>query len=179
MPAFAIGSELFGEMFGREAMRTLFADRAMVQRYLDVEVALARAQAGLGIIPQAAAEAIAASANIERIDWERLRARTAIVGSPILPLVEQLSGWAPEGLGQWCHWGATTQDIMDTARRQLRPPYVVCPNYTRPNARTWRFLPVAGGHGEQPACWRNPPFGRRRALTPTRSFRQVAPTRRK
>lgn len=115
MPAFVIGSELFGEMFGSKDMRALFSDRAMVQRYLDVEVALARAQAGLGIIPQAAAEAIAVAARIERIDWPRLRARTGIVGYPILPLVEQLSEWAPEGLGQWCHWGATTQDVMDTA----------------------------------------------------------------
>jgi 3-carboxy-cis,cis-muconate cycloisomerase len=115
MPALVIGSEVFGEMFGREAMRALFTDRAMVQRYLDVEVALARAQAGLGIIPQSAAEAIAVSASIDRIDWPRLRARTQIVGYPILPLVEQLSDWAPDGLGQWCHWGATTQDIMDTA----------------------------------------------------------------
>ena len=115
MPAFVIGSELFGEMFGGEAMRALFTDRAMVRRYLDVEVALARAQAGLGIVPEAAAEAIAASADIERIDWTRLRDRTGIVGYPILPLVEQLSEWAPDGLGQWCHWGATTQDIMDTA----------------------------------------------------------------
>ena len=115
MPAFVIGSELFGEMFGRAAMRALFTDRAMVRRYLDVEVALARAQAGIGIIPHPAAEAIASSANIDRIDWPRLRARTEIVGYPILPLVEQLSAWAPDGLGQWCHWGATTQDIMDTA----------------------------------------------------------------
>ncbi|MDH3743263.1 MAG: adenylosuccinate lyase family protein, partial [Hyphomicrobiales bacterium] len=41
--------------------------------------------------------------------------RTRIVGYPILPLIEQLAEWAPDGLGQYCHWGATTQDIMDTA----------------------------------------------------------------
>ena len=102
-------------MFGTARMRALFTDEAMVQRYLDVEAALARAQAGIGIVPAEAAEAITAAAEVGRIDWDRLSARTQVVGYPILPLVEQLSGWAEGGLGQWSHWGATTQDIMDTA----------------------------------------------------------------
>jgi 3-carboxy-cis,cis-muconate cycloisomerase len=115
MPAIVIGSNIWGDMFGSTAMRAVFSDTAMIQRYLDVEAALARAQAKIGIVPVAAAEAISAVAQVERVDWDRLSARTAIVGYPILPLVEQLSDWARDGLGQWCHWGATTQDIMDTA----------------------------------------------------------------
>ncbi|MFQ5565580.1 MAG: 3-carboxy-cis,cis-muconate cycloisomerase [Paracoccaceae bacterium] len=115
MPSLVIKSHLWGNMFGTAAMRALFSDEAMVQRYLDVEAALARAQAGLGIVPAEAAEAITAVADVGRVDWSRLAARTRVVGYPILPLVEQLSGWAEGGLGQWCHWGATTQDIMDTA----------------------------------------------------------------
>ncbi len=115
MPSIVISSKLWGNMFGTAAMRALFADDAMVQRYLDVEAALARAQAKVGIVPPEAAQAITAVAEVGRIDWERLSARTQIVGYPILPLVEQLSDWAENGLGQWCHWGATTQDIMDTA----------------------------------------------------------------
>ena len=115
MPSIVISSKLWGEMFGAAAMRALFTDEAMVQRYLDVEAALARAQAGVGIVPAEAAEAITAVAEVGRIDWDRLSARTQLVGYPILPLVEQLSEWAEGGLGQWCHWGATTQDIMDTA----------------------------------------------------------------
>jgi len=115
MPSIVISSDLWGSMFGTAAMRALFTDAAMVQRYLDVEAALARAQARVGIVPVEAAEAITAVASVERVDWERLSARTQIVGYPILPLVEQLSGWAEGGLGQWSHWGATTQDIMDTA----------------------------------------------------------------
>lgn len=102
-------------MFASPAMRALFTDEALVQRYIDVEVALARAQGKLGVIPKEAAEAIAVSADIARIDWDRLAGRTRVVGYPILPLVEQMSDWAPDGLGQYCHWGATTQDIMDTA----------------------------------------------------------------
>ncbi len=115
MPSLVTAPGLFGQMFGSDAMRALFSDRALVQRYLDVEAALARAQARLGIVPEAAARAIGAVADVQRVDFRRLTARTEIVGYPILPLVEQLSEWAEDGLGQYCHWGATTQDIMDTA----------------------------------------------------------------
>lgn len=115
MPPVVVNQGLFGEMFGTDEMRALFSDRALVQRYLDVEAALARAQARLGIIPDHAASAISAVAQVERVDFKRLAARTEIVGYPILPLVEQLSEWPLDGLGQYCHWGATTQDIMDTA----------------------------------------------------------------
>jgi 3-carboxy-cis,cis-muconate cycloisomerase len=115
MASIVIGSKLFGEMFGTTAMHDLFTDAAIVQRYLDVEAALARAQARLGIVPEDAARAISEVATVDRIDWPRLSERTQIVGYPILPLVEQLSTWPDGNLGQWCHWGATTQDIMDTA----------------------------------------------------------------
>ncbi len=116
MPSIVIDSKLFGDMFGTAAMRALFTDEALVQRYLDVEAALARAQAKIGIVPEEAAAAItAAAADTSRVDWARLAERTQIVGYPILPLVEQLSEWAADGLGQYSHWGATTQDIMDTA----------------------------------------------------------------
>lgn len=115
MPSIVVSSSVFGEMFGTDRMRSVFTDRALIQRYLDVEAALARAQAKLGLIPERAAEAITATATVDRVDFERLSARTQIVGYPILPVVEQLSGWAEDGLGQYSHWGATTQDIMDTA----------------------------------------------------------------
>lgn len=115
MPVLVASPSIFGEMFGTTSMRNLFSDESMVQRYLDVEAALARAQAGLGIIPSAAAEAITAGASVSRIDFARLSERTEIVGYPILPMVEQLSESVEGELGQYCHWGATTQDIMDTA----------------------------------------------------------------
>ncbi|MCP5154410.1 MAG: 3-carboxy-cis,cis-muconate cycloisomerase [Ectothiorhodospiraceae bacterium] len=115
MPSLVIRSGLFGEMFGREEMRALFDDEALVARYLEVEAALARAQAELGLIPAAAADAITAAVRAMELDWPRLRERTEIVGYPILPLVEQLAERVPDGLGQYAHWGATTQDIMDTA----------------------------------------------------------------
>ncbi len=115
MPSIVTAPGLFGDMFGTHEMRDIFSDTALVQRYLDVEAALARAQARLGIIPEQAAQAISDVARVERVDFERLTERTLVVGYPILPLVEQLSDWAADGLGQYSHWGATTQDIMDTA----------------------------------------------------------------
>ena len=61
MPARPIGSRIFGQMFGTSEMVRMFSDEAMVQRYLDVEAALARAQAKLGLIPNTAARAITES----------------------------------------------------------------------------------------------------------------------
>ncbi|MEP0507913.1 MAG: lyase family protein, partial [Aurantimonas coralicida] len=115
MPSIVVKSSIYGDMFGTADMRGLFEDDTMLGLYLDVETALARAQTKLGLIPEAAAKAITEAADTDKIDMDKLSARTQIVGYPILPLVEQLSDWAPDGLGQYCHWGATTQDIMDTA----------------------------------------------------------------
>ena len=72
MPSIVIDSALWGNMFGTSAMRALFTDQAMVQRYLDVEAALARAQAGIGIVPAEAAKAITGVAKVERVDWDQI-----------------------------------------------------------------------------------------------------------
>ncbi|BBU32262.1 3-carboxy-cis,cis-muconate cycloisomerase (plasmid) [Burkholderia sp. THE68] len=107
-------SVLFRDAFGTAKMRALFADHALVQRYLDVEVALAKAEARAGVIPAEAAEVIARESKIERIDFDHMREETDIVGYPILPLVHQMVKMCGDA-GRYVHWGATTQDIMDTA----------------------------------------------------------------
>ncbi len=109
-----LDSILFRDAFGTAAMRDVFADRSLIARYVEVEVALARAEARVGVIPQDAADAIAARANAETLDAEKLRAETDLVGYPILPVVHQLVKQCGEA-GRYVHWGATTQDIMDTA----------------------------------------------------------------
>lgn len=114
MGSTVFNSVLFRDMFGTAEMRAVFADEALVGRYIEAEVALARAQARLGVVPKEAAQAIEAAAKSIRIDFDKLRAETEIVGYPILPLVHQLSEAAGEA-GRYVHWGATTQDIMDTA----------------------------------------------------------------
>ena len=107
-------SILFRDAFGTQAMRTIFSDHALVQRYIDVEIALARAQARCSVIPVDAAEVIARESRLERIDFDHMREETDIVGYPILPLVHQLVAMCGDA-GRYVHWGATTQDIMDTA----------------------------------------------------------------
>jgi len=107
-------STLFRDMFGTAEMRNVFSDEALVGRYLEAEAALARAEARAGIVPPDAAAAIEKASRTLRIDFDRLRHETEIVGYPILPLVHQLAEAAGEA-GRYVHWGATTQDIMDTA----------------------------------------------------------------
>ena len=109
-----LDSILFRDAFGTAAMRDVFADRSLIARYVEVEVALARAEARVGVIPQDAADAIAARANAETLDAEKLREETDLVGYPIPPVVHQLVKQCGEA-GRYVHWGATTQDIMDTA----------------------------------------------------------------
>jgi len=82
---------------------------------LRAEAALARAEARLGIVPQAAADAIAAAAEVDRLDLSALAAATRNTGYPVVGLVRQLSALAGPEAGRWTHWGATTQDILDTA----------------------------------------------------------------
>jgi 3-carboxy-cis,cis-muconate cycloisomerase len=107
-------SALFRDMFGTPEMRDVFSDTAYLARCIDTETALARAQAQAGLIPEQAAREITERADFEKLDLEQLRHETEIVGYPILPLVKQLSEMCGEA-GRYVHWGATTQDIMDTA----------------------------------------------------------------
>ena len=109
-----LNSGLFRDMFGTAAMREVFSDRAFMARCVEVEAALAAAEAKVGVIPADAAKKIAAEAPSVALDWEKLKAETQIVGYPILPLVKQLSA-ALGDAGRYVHWGATTQDIMDSA----------------------------------------------------------------
>ena len=87
---------------------------ALISRYAEVEVALAKAEARCGVIPAEAAEEIAARTDVSALDFDLLRRETDIVGYPILPLVHQMAKQCGEA-GRYVHWGATTQDIMDTA----------------------------------------------------------------
>ncbi|MET0675322.1 MAG: lyase family protein, partial [Bradyrhizobium sp.] len=119
MPAFSasttvLDSILFRDAFGTPAMREVFSDYSLISRYAEVEVALARAEARCGVIPAQAAEEIAGRTDVAAFDFDALRRETDIVGYPILPLVHQMTKQCGEA-GRYVHWGATTQDIMDTA----------------------------------------------------------------
>ncbi|HKT20874.1 MAG TPA: 3-carboxy-cis,cis-muconate cycloisomerase [Stellaceae bacterium] len=115
MPATALDSAIFRDIFATAAMRLVFSDETRVQRYLDIEAALARAQARLGIIPEEAAKEIGRHCQASEYDFDLLKTQTERIGYPVLPVVQQLVKKCRDGLGEWCHWGATTQDITDTA----------------------------------------------------------------
>src|SRR5215469_6823693 len=82
-------SILFRDAFGTPRMREVFSDHALISRYVEVEIALAKAEAKCGVIPTEAAEAIG-GCDVAGLDFDRLRRETDIVGYPILPLVHQL-----------------------------------------------------------------------------------------
>ena len=114
MPVSMIDSSIFRDLFGTAEMRALFSDEGMLGAYCRVEAALAIVQARLGLIPQEAADAIEAAAKVENLDLAAVKEQTEIVGYPILPLVRAIGKACPGGEGEFAHWGATTQDIMDS-----------------------------------------------------------------
>jgi len=111
--AHIVDSRLFRNLYGTPAMRALFSDRATLQAWFDAEAALAGAEAECGLIPQAAADAIAGAADAGQVDMDALREGIARSGHPFVPAIKALENLAGEA-GTFVHFGATTQDIMDT-----------------------------------------------------------------
>src|SRR2546422_3217405 len=101
------------DVFGDQEVIKLFSEESLVAAWLEVERALADAQAELGVIPSEAAREIAAAAVPEHVDLAALREQTLVVGYPILPLLDQIVQRSPAA-GRHLHRGATTQDVMDT-----------------------------------------------------------------
>ena len=95
-------------------LRKLYQLENRWQAWIDVEVALAKAQAELGIIPAAAADAIAKVARLELMDRARINEGFARTGHTLVPLVWELGRIVGEPHGGWVHWGATTQNITQT-----------------------------------------------------------------
>ena len=115
MSSTILDSAVFRDIFTTAKMRAVWSDENRVQKYLDFEAALARAQARLGIIPKNAATEIVKHCHAEQIDMAKLKEVTERIGYPVLPVVQQLVKLCKDGLGEWAHWGATTQDVTDTA----------------------------------------------------------------
>jgi 3-carboxy-cis,cis-muconate cycloisomerase len=151
-----LDSAIFADMFGTPAMRGVFGDEAFLARCIEVEAALARAQGRLGIIPAEAGDAITRAASAltsgrRALDFARLKKETETVGYPILPLVRQLAECAGD-YGRYIHWGATTQDIMDTAvvlqiragLRLIDEDLTAVRGHLADLARRYRDTPMAG-----------------------------------
>jgi len=114
MSVHMIDSALFKDLFGTEEMREIFSDENLLQKWLDVEAALARVEARLGIIPEEAAEEISRKALVKYLDIGKIKEQIDITGHPIVPVIRALQAACTGDAGEYIHWGATTQDIMDT-----------------------------------------------------------------
>ncbi len=115
MAAFVIDSEMFKEQYGTPEMRAVFSDESLMQKWLDCWVALSQAEADLGIVPQEAADHIKECAKAENIDLAAIGEGFTKTSHPLMPQIRAFEAVCGKKAGGFIHWGATTQDIMDTA----------------------------------------------------------------
>ena len=151
MPSTAIDSQIHGCMFSTDEMREIFSDRAWAQKWLDTEAALATAQAELGVIPRDKADIINKYAKAELLDIPSIGEfyKSSIT---IVPLLKAFKAVLPDRAGEFVHWGATSQDIVDTGMVLLqRDAYNVilrdmrlCRDYALDLAQTYRTTVMAG-----------------------------------
>ena len=98
----------------------------MVQRWLDVEAALAAAEAELGLVPASAAREIARRARVDLIDLAAMKREFDTTWNPVMPLVNALRGVLRPSAARWVHWGTTSKNIIDTALAlQIKDTYGV------------------------------------------------------
>jgi 3-carboxy-cis,cis-muconate cycloisomerase len=111
---FHTDGKLFKNAFGTEAMREAFTEEAYAERFMEVEAALARAEADVGLIPEAAAEEITDTASLDYLDLDEVERRIAEIDLFTVAIIETWEDAIGEN-GEYIHWGATSQDIADTA----------------------------------------------------------------
>jgi 3-carboxy-cis,cis-muconate cycloisomerase len=113
-----LAARLIESLVTTEALAEVFSDNSILQAMLDFELALAGAEARAGIVPKSAADRIAAAAHGSEFDVDALSRGMFRAGTPGIPLVkaltEKVKATNPEAAG-WVHWGATSQDVADTA----------------------------------------------------------------
>src|SRR3981189_1746791 len=111
-------SPLLAPMLSSAAMRAVCDDATYLQHMLDFEAALARAEAATGVIPASAADTIAKSCKAELFDLGALAEAATLSGNLAIPLVKALTtgvAKADADAARYVHWGATSQDVIDTA----------------------------------------------------------------
>jgi 3-carboxy-cis,cis-muconate cycloisomerase len=154
--AVGIGCTVLRDLYGTADARAVLDSRALVQGWLDSEVALARAEAEVGVIPEAAADRIAEEADASRFDLDLLREGIAQSQHPLVPLIRALVERCGDA-GAYVHWGATTQDVIDTgmmlqvraATRLIRGDLAAAEHAAGELARRYRAVPMAGRtHGQ-------------------------------
>ena len=158
MPSHASESLLYGASFSTPEFLEIFNDNMRVQAWYDVEVALAKAQSKLGIIPTEAYEEIARKAYVENVDVQKIGKGISETAHPIVPAIRALEEICDGGAGEFIHYGATTQDIMDTglilqikkAWPLLKRDLEATRDALKVLAKKYRSTPMVGRtHGQQ------------------------------
>lgn len=158
MPSHVIDMIMMKNNFGTAEMREVWNDESRLQKHLDVEAALALAEAELGLIPQAAADAIAKVAKVDNMDISAIAAEVLKVKHSLVPTIKSVQKLAGSEHGEWVHYGATTQDIVDTGfMLQLKEAHQIIVRDTKAVARElaqlaekYKTTPMAGrSHGMQ------------------------------
>jgi 3-carboxy-cis,cis-muconate cycloisomerase len=145
-------ADLADTLFSTPRMAELWSDETLVREMLAFQAALARAEAEAGVIPHEAAAAIAAACQVEGFDLPALYREAALAGTPAIPLVRMLTERVGGEARRYVHWGATSQDAMDTAlalrlreglallTAQMREVAAACASL----AERYRHTPMAG-----------------------------------
>jgi len=107
-------SRIHGGVYSAPEFARVFSDSSQVQKWLDVERALALTQAEMGLIPQKAADEISRKAHVELFDLERLGTQNRETGHILVPTIRALAQLCDGEAGEYVHYGVTTQDILDT-----------------------------------------------------------------
>jgi adenylosuccinate lyase len=107
-------SALYAHLWGTDELRRIFDEHARIQGWLDVLAALAQAQAELGIIPDEAAKAIAASSSVDLLNLDAVAEETRRTGHSTLGLIRGLQAVLPDEAKEWVYYGATVQDVTDS-----------------------------------------------------------------
>jgi len=113
-----MASRLIESLASTEALAELFSDHSILRALLQFEVALATVESRLGVIPTSAAQSIAASANPDAFDTAELSRKSLRAGTPSIPFVKALMERVRstnKSAADFVHWGATSQDVSDTA----------------------------------------------------------------
>jgi len=114
MPVSVFDMQSLQHLWGTDELRAIFSEENRIQKWLDFEAALAAAQAELGIVPAAAAAEIAGKAQIGVIDIAAMSAEIRRIKHSLVPALKQLQAACSKENGEWLHYGATTQDVVDT-----------------------------------------------------------------
>ena len=114
MPVSVFDMQSLQHLWSTDELRAVFSEENRVQKWLDFEAALAAAQAEMDLIPAAAAKEIAEKAKVEHIDIAKMSVEIRRIKHSLVPALKQLQAACSKENGEWVHYGATTQDVVDT-----------------------------------------------------------------